>query len=270
VFTPKAQTPLKVGPVPSLRSTCDNQAVAGLRVRFRFHGELNDFLAPAKRNTEFESVAGATDTIKHVIESLGVPHTEFDRITVNGQDRLPSEHLTDEDHVVVSPYLTPVLLEDPRFVADGHLGRLAAYLRMLGFDTWYDRFADDARLAHVASNEHRLLLTRDVGLLKRREVVVGYCVRKDKPHDQLREVSRRFALRMHFAPFRRCMDCNGILCSVAKDQIADLLPPHTRETKNDFSRCSSCGKIFWRGSHHARMLGWVEQLAVTEPPDAPS
>jgi len=234
--------------------------VIGARVRFRFHGELNDFLPTDRRNIEFESPAGITDTIKHVIESLGVPHTEFDRILVNGHPRLSSEQLQDGDIVEVFPYVLPVVLNDPRFVLDGHLGRLAAYLRMLGFDTWYDNTADDVLLAAVSDREHRVLLTRDIGLLKRREVKSGYCVRSDQPHDQLREVVRRFALQAYFAPFARCMDCNGTLHSVSKEEVIDLLPPHTRETKDNFSRCAACHKVFWRGSHHAQMLEWVQQL----------
>jgi uncharacterized protein with PIN domain len=236
---------------------------AALPVWFRFHGELNDFLPIEKRNTEFETLAGTTDTLKHVIESLGVPHPEVAHITINGNPGALSQQAAAADHIQVFPHTEPVRIENIRFVLDGHLGRLAAYLRMLGFDTQYDRFADDPQLAAVASTENRLLLTRDVGLLKRREVKLGYCVRSDKPHEQLREVARRFGLLPHLAPFQRCMHCNGNLSSVPKDEVAHLLPPHTRETKNDFSQCSDCGKIFWRGSHHARMLGWIEELAAS-------
>jgi uncharacterized protein len=235
--------------------------VNGLRVRFLFYGELNDFLPVLKRNVEFEQVAGVTDTLKHVIESLGVPHTEIGHITVNGNPLPPTARFANGDRAEVFPHSTPVVLHHARFVVDGHLGRLAAYLRMLGFDTWYDRFADDALLAQVASGEQRFLLTRDVGLLKRREVASGYCVRSDKPHDQLCELTRRFSLRSQTAPFTRCMDCNGSLCAVPKDEVDHLLPPHTRETKEEFSRCTNCGKVFWRGSHHARMLGWIQDLS---------
>jgi uncharacterized protein with PIN domain len=237
-------------------------SVIDRRVWVRFHGELNDFLAPAKRNIEFEYVTGATDTIKHVVESLGVPHTEFEKVIVNGEVRFSNDQLSEGDRIQIFPYAEPILLTDPRFVADGHLGRLAAYLRMLGFDTWYDRFADDVILASTASSEQRLLLTRDVGLLKRREVERGYCVRSDNPHTQLREVARRFALADRISPFRRCMNCNGHLYPVLTQEVEHLLPPHTRETKNEFSRCSQCGKVYWRGSHHARMLGWIEELAA--------
>jgi uncharacterized protein with PIN domain len=229
-------------------------------VRFRFHGELNDFLPLPKRNAGFEYPVGPTDTLKHVIESLGVPHTEVGTVAADGKRHDLSEQLGESEEIQVFPHRTPVCLDNPRFVLDGHLGRLAAYLRMLGLDAWYERLADDPLLASVSSGEQRLLLTRDVGLLKRREVLHGYCVRSDKPHQQLREVSGRFALSSHFAPFTRCMDCNGLLSPVHKSVVAALLPPHTRETKDDFSRCPNCGKIFWRGSHHARMLGWIRDL----------
>jgi uncharacterized protein len=238
--------------------------VIGVRVRFRFHGELNDFLSPIKRNIEFEHTAGATDTIKHVIESLGVPHTEVEHVTANGLARSSSERLAQGDVFDVFPHAPPMHIDQPRFVLDGHLGRLAAYLRMLGFDTWYDRFAGDPLLAAVAGGERRFLLTRDVGLLKRREVAQGYCVRSHKPHDQLREVASRFDLRSQFIPFSRCMECNGSLYPVPKSEIADLLPPHTRETKTEFSRCLKCGKIYWRGSHYARMLERINQLTVLD------
>jgi len=237
------------------------RVTAALPVCFRFHGGLNDFLPAEKRNTEFKTMAGPTDTLKHLIESLGVPHTEVERVTLNERPSALAGQVAAGDHIQVFPYTEPVRIDNIRFVLDGHLGRLAAYLRMLGFDTWYDRFADDPHLASVASTEARVLLTRDVGLLKRRAVQAGYCVRSQKPHEQLREVARRFALQPHFTPFQRCMECNGQLDPVMKDEVAHLLPPHTRETKNEFSQCRDCGRVFWRGSHHARMLGWIEDLA---------
>ena len=231
-------------------------------VRFRFAEELRVFLKPGYRRAEFEYQVGPTDTVKHSVESLGVPHTEIGEFLINSLAAPASAQLSAGDTVDVLPHSEPILLDDPRFVADGHLGRLAAYLRMLGFDCWYQRSADDVLLAGIASGEGRLLLTRDVGLLKRREVDRGYCVRSDKPHDQLREVANRFALEHRINPFQRCMECNGRLFPVTKDAVAELLPPHTRETKDIFSRCADCGKVFWRGSHHARMLKWIEDLST--------
>jgi uncharacterized protein with PIN domain len=215
----------------------------------RFHGELNDFLPSARRHRDFEVVAGVTDTPVHVIESAGVPHTEIGGV------------LASDARIDVFPHQLPVALDPLCFVLDGHLGRLAAYLRMLGFDCWYSRTAEDVELAHIASSETRVLLTRDVGLLKRREVERGYCVRQDRPRDQLREVVERFALRPHMQPFHRCMACNGELAPVPKSEVARVVPPYVLSTKDVFSRCVKCRKVYWRGSHHAVMSDWIADLS---------
>lgn len=231
-----------------------------MRAWFHFHAELNDFLASEQRDVVFEQAFGSTDTLKHVIESIGVPHTEIGWIEVNGTRADLATQARYSSVLNIFPPEKPVPLTNACFVADGHVGRLAAYLRMLGFDTWYERNADDPLLAAVSRDQNRLLLTRDVGLLKRRDVTKGYCVRSDKPHEQLREVVTRFGLRERISPFARCMDCNGQLLPVPKHEVEPLLPPHTRETKQEFSRCAVCGKIFWRGSHHTRMLHWIDAL----------
>jgi len=234
--------------------------IGSVPVRFRFDGELNFFPGPERRNSEFTARIGPTDTVKHAIESLGIPHTEIGRISINGEEAVWSRQPREGDLVEVFPHSTPIALADCRFALDGHLGRLAAYLRMLGFDAWYHHPADDALLASVASREKRLLLTRDVGLLKRNEVERGYMARSAEPLEQLREVWERYALGAHVRPFTRCMVCNGELRPAASDEVKDLLPPRIRETKTEFSRCVNCGRVFWRGSHYARMVGWIEGL----------
>ena len=233
------------------------QAVPGLPIFVRFDGELNDFLPPDRKHAEFAYAPGATDTIKHIVESLGVPHTEVARFEADGSVVPGSWQPTGGERVLVFPH---TVQDGLRFVLDGHLGRLAGYLRMLGFDVWYDPFADDVLLASIASREARVLLTRDVGLLKRREVEQGYWIRSHQPREQVREVVRRFALTRQFAPFHRCIACNGLLRSVPKAEIADLVPPYIKETKEEFSRCSECQKIYWRGTHYARMLEFINVL----------
>lgn len=243
-----------------------------IHARFRFYAELNDFLAPERRYCEFVHPLAASDTVKHVIESLGVPHTEVDLILVNGVSVPFTRQLQDGDRVSVYPMfesldvrsltrLRPEPLRDPRFVLDGHLGRLAAYLRMLGFDVWHQTCADDARLAEVSAAETRTLLTRDLDLLKRANVERGYFIRSGDPHTQLRDVVTRFDLGDSIRPFTRCMSCNGLLERVPKQAVEDRLPPHTRATKEEFSVCRACGKIYWKGSHHARMRTWIEALS---------
>ncbi len=209
---------------------------------------------------EFTAPLGPTDTVKHAVESLGAPHTEIGRILIDGEPVSWSSQPREGDLVEVFPHSTPIELAEYRFVLDGHLGRLAAYLRMLGFDAWYHHSADDPVLASVASREKRLLLTRDVGLLKRNEVKRGYLVRPARPLEQLREVWDRYALGVRVRPFTRCMVCNGELRPAAMEEVMELLPPRIRETKTEFSRCVNCGRVFWRGSHYARMMGWIEGL----------
>lgn len=242
----------------------------GVNIYLQFGGELNDFLPPGRKHTQFEYMAGPTDSIKHIIESVGIPHTEVGRIHVCGESAPPSWQPSGGERVDVFPHSVPVNLVTDRFVLDGHLGRLAAYLRMLGFDVLYDRLADDALLASISAAERRVLLTRDVALLKRREVERGYWVRSYKPQDQLREITTRFKLNSAFAPFKRCMECNGLLQPAAKADVADSVPPYIRETKNEFSRCSECGKVYWRGSHYLRMLRLIAELdSSIVPPHSP-
>jgi uncharacterized protein len=242
-------------------------------VTFRFYAELNDFLPTERRFVAFPHVVPRTDTVKHVIESLGVPHTEVDLIVINGRTAGFGEPLNDGDYVSVYPVwesidirelerLRPEPLRDLRFVLDMHLGRLAAYLRMLGFDTWYATHADDDALARISHEEVRVLLTRDVGLLKRSRVTRGYFVRNTTPLLQLREVAERFDLTDSTHPFTRCLRCNRPLTNVNKADIEDRLPPRTRQLHTEFKICTKCNKIFWKGSHHQRMLAWIRALHV--------
>jgi uncharacterized protein with PIN domain len=231
---------------------------------FRFYAELNDLLPSARRQVAFEHAFSGRVSVKDMIESLGVPHTEIELILVNGRSVDFNYIVRDGDSISVYPVfesldihpllrLRPEPLRDPRFILDGHLGRLAAYLRLLGLDAAYRNDFSDEELARRAAGERRILLTRDRGLLKRSAIERGYCVRSDSPREQAREVVERFDLRPSTAPFRRCLSCNGLLQPVAKQAVWERLPPGTRERFDDFFLCPDCGKIFWPGSHYARL-----------------
>jgi uncharacterized protein len=215
--------------------------------RFLFEGDLTLFLLPSLRGCAVDRSWSDTDTLMHVVESLGVPHTEVERIEHNG------------DVVRVYPR-RPERLKEARFVLDQHLGRLAAYLRMLGFDVLHTVPAPDKELAAISSREDRVLLTRDVGLLKRREVRRGYFVRATSPRAQLSEVVKRFCLVDAIAPFTRCFLCNTPLKHVDKAAIALDLPERTADLHNDFKRCSTCGRVYWKGSHYDRMRALIEHV----------
>jgi uncharacterized protein len=239
-------------------------------VSLRFYAELGAFLPTARRQVCFAHAVQEHASIKDVIESLGVPHTEVDLILVNGESVDFSYRAQGGDYISVYPVfealdITPLVrvrpqpLREPRFVLDTHLGKLAGYLRLLGFDTLYRNDYDDAQLVQISHAEWRILLTRDRGVLKHRLVTHGYYVRETAPVRQVVEVLRRFDLAGAITPFRRCMRCNGLLEPVAKDHVADRLLPKTRQYYDDFS-CTGCGNLYWKGSHYERMLGFVESV----------
>jgi uncharacterized protein with PIN domain len=245
------------------------------QVHFRFYAELNDFLPSDWRQVTFAHSLPGRSSVKDRIEALGVPHTEVDLILVNGASVDFSYLLQDGDHVSVYPVfegldISPVLrlrphpLREPKFVLDAHLGKLASYLRLVGFDALYPSECGDAELAQLSVSQKRILLTQDRGLLKRRCVSHGYCVRATRPREQLREVLKRFDLRDLIAPFQRCLRCNGLLERVDKREVAARLPPNTREFYDEFYRCAGCGQVYWPGSHYQHLRRLVAEVLKSD------
>ena len=232
---------------------------------FRFYEELNDFLAPARRKQEFSVPCARQATTKHMIEALGVPHTEVELILVNGESADFSRLLQDGDRVAVYPRfeamdVMPLLrvrdlpLRETRFVADAHLGGLAHMLRMLGFDTLYDNhFHDDDEIVAIAERDGRIVLTRDRELLKRRAVTHGCYVHAQQSEQQLREIVERLDLARSARPFTLCLHCNAPLRPVYKAIVLDRLPPRVRELYERFSTCDACWRVYWEGSHWRNM-----------------
>lgn len=240
-------------------------------VEVRAYAELNDFLEPESRGVTVRRPFRPHQTVKDVLEAMGVPHTEVDLILVNGDpvdfahrpsvgDRIAAYPMFEALDVGATERLRPVPLRDPRFVVDVNLGRLARLLRVLGFDVWWSSDADDAALADISLSQQRILLTRDRGLLKRRAITHGLFVHSEHPEEQTLEVIRRLDLRERLAPLTRCLQCNGPLATVSKDQVADQLEPLTRRYYDEFSRCTDCGKIYWAGTHYARLIRLVQRL----------
>jgi uncharacterized protein len=240
-------------------------------VDVRAYAELNDFLPPDTRGLTVRRPFRSHQTVKDVLEAMGIPHTEVDLILVNGSPRGFGHRPSAGDRIAAYPMfealdigstarLRPVPLRDPRFVVDVNLGGLARLLRVLGLDVWWSNDADDATLAQVSLGEQRILLTRDRGLLKRRAITHGLFVHSQHPEEQTLEVIRRLDLGQRLVPLTRCLHCNGKLAAVAKEEVIDELEPLTRQYYEEFSRCADCGRIYWAGSHHARLVGLVERL----------
>jgi len=233
---------------------------------FRFYEELNDFLAQDRRKREFTCTCARAATTKHMIEALGVPHTEVELILVNGESADFNRILQDGDRVAVYPKfealdVTP-LLRVTRFVADSHLGGLAHMLRMMGFDTLYDNHFQDDEIVAIAEQDGRIVLTRDRELLKRRSITHGCYVHALKSEPQLREIVERLDLARSAKPFTLCLHCNAPLHSIDKASVFDRLPPKVQANYGRFSACDSCHRVFWEGSHWRNMRRVLDDLAL--------
>lgn len=240
-------------------------------VQFRFYEELNDFLPLEKRKVCFSYHVLSKTAIKDVIESLGVPHTEIDLILVNGKSVDFSYQIQENDYISVYPVfeslnispiicLRPEPLRKTQFILDAHLGKLAKYLRLLGFDVEYDNHFSDEIIATRSKNEKRIVLTRDIGLLKYKIITHGYWVRNTDPEEQVVEILKRFDLANQCHPFTRCIVCNGILEIVEKNQITEILPPLTQKYYQNFMRCNLCSKVYWEGVHYEKLKNWVNKI----------
>jgi uncharacterized protein len=226
---------------------------------FLFFGRLNDFLPRDQRGHVIAIEFRERQSVKHLAESLGVPHPEIGRVQVNGQDELLNYITQDRDQVEIHP-IPDGYAGEPRFVLDIHLGRLTAYLRMLGFDCLYEVNYDDAQLAKLAEQEKRILLSRDRRLLMRKSVTDGYCLRSLDSLEQLAEVVKRFDLAHRAIPFHRCLRCNHLLEPVSKAAVLDRLEPLTKKYFDEFHICPACGQIYWKGSHYEQMEKIVHEI----------
>lgn len=241
---------------------------------YRFYGDLVDLLTLPDESGVVVRTFDESPSVKDQIEACGVPHTEVDLLLVNGVSAGLDHHIVDGDRISVYPHfwgldvsqvslVRPEPLPEMRFLADVNLGKLARYLRLLGFDTRSDSQWHDPELVEIAARESRLLLTKDRPLLKRSAVTHGYLVRAVDPPVQLVEVVGRFELSGEIRPFTRCLECNGIVRSVEKADIDHLLEPLTRRSFEEFRQCPDCGRVFWKGSHHRRLAAMVEEVVTT-------
>lgn len=226
---------------------------------FLFTGRLNDFLPRDQREQVIPVQFRERQSVKHLAESLGVPHPEIGRVQVNGQEEPLNVITQDQDRVELYP-MPDSYPGAGHFILDVHLGRLTAYLRMLGFDCLYETEYDDPQLAAIAGEEKRILLTRDRRLLMRKSVTEGYCLRSLDSLEQLTEVVRRFDLAHRAVPFHRCLRCNHLLEPVSKEAILDRLEPLTKKYFDEFHICPVCGQIYWKGSHYDKMEKIVAEI----------
>jgi len=245
------------------------------KILLRFYEELNDFLPKEKRKVRFEHLYIDRASIKDVIESLGVPHTEVDLILVKGNSFGFDYLISDGDDISIYPvfesmditdlqHLRPKPLRNPKFIADVHLGKLTRYLRMMGFDVLYKNNFEDDEIVNLSLTEKRSILTKDRGILKCSKVTHGYWIRNKQVRAQVEEVIKRFDLKKIIKEFSRCIDCNSLLIKTNKDEILNELPPKVAGYQEEFYRCPECKKNYWKGTHHQKMLKFIQSIKNTE------
>lgn len=243
-------------------------------IKISFDPMLRPLLHPDNREQgTIDHQINRQPSVKDLIESLRVPHPEIGRITVNGNEVDFSYRVQDGECITVSPLTPPVdpctphiLRPEPlpkiRFLVDVNVGRLCSLLRMAGFDTLYFPKKEDNQLADIVARKKCILLSRDIGLLKRKKIMHGHYVWNQEPKDQLREVLRLYNLQNRLKPFSRCMRCNALLVSVKKEKIRDRLEPLTKKYYKIFYLCPGCDQIYWSGSHKK---GMESVLRAVEP-----
>lgn len=238
---------------------------------FTFHGTLNFFLQRRQRNTTIHHQFDWKASIKDMLEAQGPPHPEVELVTINGLAVGWETIVQDGDNIHAYADFEAIDIPDkvrlippypirPQFILDTHLGKLANYLRMMGFDTLYRNDYDDDELAQVSHDETRIVLTRDFGVLKRGIVIYGYFVRNTDPLKQIVEISQRYGLAEHLKPFSHCIKCNGKTIAVDKQSIVDQIPEDTASFYDEFQQCQSCGQVYWKGSHHQKMQRLIDMV----------
>jgi len=241
------------------------------KVTFRFYEELNDFLPKYRRKADFETMFKGKRSIKDMIESLGVPHTEVDLILVDGKSVDFNYILQDKDRVSVYPvfeslnitnvtHLRKIPLRRNKFIADINLGNVVKYMRALGFDLFFDSLLSTREIIEISKRENRIILTKDSKLLKFKDVSHGIFIRPGKTTEQIRRIINYLDIKDDIKPFSRCLQCNTLLDVVPKEKILNKIPPMTIEFYDEYVQCQSCDKIYWKGTHFINMMKILKQI----------
>lgn len=241
------------------------------KVNFRFYEELNDFLPVNRQKIDFEIEFKSKRSIKDMIEALGVPHTEVDLILINGKSVDFNYIIKSEDRVSVYPvfellniesvtHLRKIPLRCTKFIANVNMGDIAKYMRLLGLDVYYDPSISAQEIIKISKNENRIILTKSRKLLKFKEVSHGIFIHPGKMEDQIRKIIDFLDIKNQIRPFSRCLLCNNLLESIPKENILDRIPPKVKEFYDEYNHCTSCDRIYWKGSHQIKMQNVIDLI----------
>ncbi|MFO7773639.1 MAG: Mut7-C RNAse domain-containing protein [Dehalococcoidia bacterium] len=153
---------------------------------------------------------------------------------------------------------------ETKFIVDNNVGKLARWLRLIGYDTLLFKQKDDSSMINVALNEDRVILTKDTEFMKRRLVTNGkvkaLLIEQDDPRSQIRGVAKALQLDYHFRPFSLCLECNEPLLPRSKEEVQSLVPPHVFETQTQYTECPACHRVYWQGTHWRAMVEKLQDL----------
>jgi len=251
------------------------------KVVLRFYNKLNELLPEHRRNSDLEAEFKDKRSVKDMIESFGVPHTEVDIILANGKSVDFNYILRKEDQISVYPALEKPEIENPvhlcpvppfktRFIADIHLGDIVKYMRALGFDVYDDPGLSNRDIIERSQKEERIIITKSRKLLKFKEVVYGLLLCVGTTEVQVKDIITRLDISDRIKPFSRCLCCNNILINIPKEEIEDKIPPKTRSFCDQYAYCESCHRIYWEGTHVIKMRKVINRvLDKTNGPGMP-
>ncbi len=245
----------------------------------RFYSTLNYLLPKDRRNADFEVEFKGKRSVKDMIESLGVPHTEVDIILVNGRSVDFNYILREGDKISVYPAFEKPDIEDlvhlcstfpshTKFIADINLGDIVKYMRVLGFDVYFDPSLSPREIIKYAKRYGRTIITKSRKLLKFREIDNGLLLYAGTTEEQIRGIISRLGLKRSVKPFSRCLRCNKVLVNIAKEKIEDRIPPKTRSFCDRYAYCKDCNRIYWEGTHVFEMRKLINRiLGAPERPE---
>ena len=161
------------------------------------------------------------------------------------------------------------LISELKFIVDNNVGKLAKWLRIMGYDTIFFNGRDDSRMIATALAEDRVILTRDTQIMRRRLVTSGQLkailIKGDQAEQQMHQVIDTLKLDCHFRPFALCLECNQPLLERSKQQVKDLVPPYVFQTQSQYMECPACHRIYWRGTHWQAMTKKLEKFMTGRP-----
>ena len=244
-----------------------------MKLFIQFDKPLDYFLAENKNGQKFKYTLNRKASIKDIIESFGIPHTEVGHILFNNKEINfsfipPSSGLLKVQSIeqpfnVLSPtFLRPCPLKQVKFLADVNVIKLGRLLIIMGFDVCYSSSFSDHDIADIAEIEDRIVLTRDTKLLKRKKIIFAKLIKTEYPYEQLVETIQFFDLEKQISFFSRCTKCNRKLVEVAKEKIIHLLEPKTKKFFDTFFQCPLCNNIFWKGSHFDNIKTRISSIGI--------